>query len=144
MKKITNRTLLKQGDRLFQPVENMDKSIFWENEDNRIVAQSQPTLKDVPVISIKDWYSTLRMIGLTSDQSCEVSDLLELNRYTLDDIKKAIKYGKDSAFSCTHSSDYMSKEELENGGQSEKEFLNNLDSISVIEVDEQFNFIDYE
>lgn len=150
MKQITNKTVLKKGDIIYQPVENMDKSIFWENEDNRIVAQSQPTLKDVPVISIADWYSKLRMIGLTSDACCIVSDLLEINCYTQKDIEKAIDLARTLQYDQQTEVDVESILGSSDGTYgirqkyTEKQIIKQLNSISVIEVDEQFNVISYE
>lgn len=53
-------------------------------------------------------------------------ELLSDRVFTLEHIRKAIKYGSDFAFSCTHSSDYMTKEELKNAEQSEEQFIQSL------------------
>lgn len=56
----------------------------------------------------------------------KAQELLSDRVFTLEHIRKAIKYGSDFAFSCTHSSDYMTKEELKNAEQSEEQFIQSL------------------
>lgn len=177
MKKITNKTILKQGDKPYHPVE-VDGLVYWINPtlpieevyphivieklttgdyilwqiDNindidrscqyQIVAQSQYKLQGVPVISLdKDWYSILRKVGLTGDQCSEVFDLIEQsnpNQYTQKDIDKAIELARTT---------YIKECELgsyEVDQFSKSEIIEQINSISVIEVDEQFKIISYE
>lgn len=110
MKQITNKTILKQGDKSFQPIENMDKSIFWEDSTDQIVAQSQPHLEGVPVIS--------------------------LNSYTQKDIEKAFELGYQCKVDNGYKSNGTYQEDLNNA-------IKQINSISVIEVDEFFQILNY-
>lgn len=146
MKTITNKTVLKQGDKTYQPIE-VDSVIYWVDEnfvsyspyylitsrniiakytierpillkDNRgkIVAQSQSKLEGVPVISL--W------------ETCWNKNA---NQYTQKDIEKAIELATKSNFDAR-----LRYDDLKN------QVIDQINSISVIEVDEQFNIISYE
>ena len=147
MKQITNKTILKQGDKTYQPIE-VDGVIYWIDPEARgmmgwnynlglkrldnlpqhypvcttewncckkIVAQSQPKLDGIPVVNLR------KHIG---------DDF-----YTQADIEKAIWLAKEqSGWSWNTMEDSYTMEEI----------LEQINSISVIEVDEQFNVISYE
>jgi predicted amino acid racemase len=117
MKQITKNTILKQGDKTYQPVE-VDGIIYWvDKEENHwigafnindkdVVVQSQPKLEGIPVIDLKtnlNYYN--------------------INQYTQKDIEKFYKHVKTHTFA---------------------EAMEQINSISLIEVDEQFNIISYE
>lgn len=152
MKQITNKTVLKQGDKTFQPVE-VDGVIYWITEKttdiidghfyhpknvifpvtdtyikgpissgimSKVVAQSQPKLKGVPVISlIKSEY-----------------------HYTQKDIERAIELArvpKKITFDGDELTGKIIRKHL-----TKEEILEQTNSISVIQVDEQFNAVSYE
>jgi hypothetical protein len=170
MKKITDKTILKKGDTKYQPVvvdkiiywlclnlkgigwyyANQGKNIFyWEYEEstpapecfaNKIVAQSKYNLEGVPVIDLQ-----LNNTRLILDRE----NPFDLFSYTEKDIKKAItlarqiKEGKDTfeldgiiglTELCTHHYDIKTEEEI----------LNEINLISIIEVDDDFIISSYE
>ena len=171
MKQITNKTILKQGDKTYQPIE-VDGVVYWIDENvrefeydwvlykdlhigkliwksdkapfiGRIIAQSQPKLEGVPIISLDSYVEKL-----TYDYNLDAHENVygqvnafkagykaNPNQYTQKDIEKAIKLGK-------------LKQELESGvfvkKYSNKQILEQINSISIIEVDEQFKVINYE
>lgn len=51
MKKITNKTILKQRDKIFSPVES-EGVIYWRDEYLNFVAQSENKLENIPVINL--------------------------------------------------------------------------------------------
>jgi hypothetical protein len=139
MKQITKNTILKQGDKTYQPVE-VDGIIYWVDEyvvcrtgelyltsiqrriipksegviqaGDKIIAQSQPKLEGIPVIDLKtnlNYYN--------------------INQYTQKDIEKAFECGRN--FQLT-------------GEGSLKETFEYINSISIIEVDSQFQILSYE
>jgi hypothetical protein len=156
MKQITKNTILRQGDKTYQPVEVhgvicwIDKT-FIEEDDyainlntkeirqydgvkgmdsywNKIVAQSQSKLEEVPVISLdsyveklmKKWVMNPKMYNFVVQMFKEYE-----NQYTQKDIEEAIRMGRDRIYDST-------------------EILEQINQISVIEVDEQFNIVSYE
>ena len=154
MKQITNKTILKQGDKIYNPVE-VDSVVYWIDEtiltgmkgdwviethnpivttvceisrdnadlkmngykDMKIIAQSQSKLDGVPVIDFNDF----------------VNENGEL-AYTQKDIEKAIELAQRFNLVDGFSEPKYEKEEI----------LEQINSISIIEVDEQFNVISYE
>jgi len=141
MKQITKNTILKQRDKTFQPIE-VDGVVFWYEEDDfkkhYPKAQSQLRFERIPVIGLDSyveiladkcvttnagnrtinedgWMSTGFVYGFKSNP----------NQYTQKDIEKAIKFTRGS------------NEPME-------EILEQINYISVIEVDEHFNIISYE
>jgi hypothetical protein len=145
MKQITIKTILKQGDKIYQPIES-NKIIYWVDgvvASSGIVAQSKSGIfKKTPVIDLYNYIEKL-----AEDFSKQYTDShnyirpfikgykANKNQYTQKDIENAIKLGK-------------LKEELESGvfikKYTNKQILEILNSISIIEVDEQFNIINYE
>ena len=173
MKQIINKTILKQGDKTYQPIE-VDGVIYWvdkisqiivgdwysemvmgkvlfthkmkeesligwnESEHtknsfkarcSKIVAQSEPKLDDAPVIEI----------GPTGFDEFE---------YTQADIEKAIELAREAdSIEGTVDLDvvlcYGSNDDLRTKWTKE-EILEQINSISVIEVDEDFNVLGYE
>jgi hypothetical protein len=155
-KQITNKTILKQGNKTFEPIDHMGTNITWENENDITVAQLQPILEGVPVISLDSYRSIL------SEKACKKQDLAggfsggvheravagmffrkgynsNPNKYTQKDIEKSIELAKKGydEFGINgfikHGFDFTKQQILEQ-----------INSISVIEVDEQFNIISYE
>jgi hypothetical protein len=139
MKQITNKTLLKQGDKTFQPVE-VNKIIYWVDKDvkenepcfiitrqgflgryegiapellkgnnGKIIAQSHPKFEGIPVISL-DKNPTLHY---------------QAQYYTQKDIEKTMRFCRETIL--------------------QRDFiLEQINQILVVEVDEQFNIISYE
>jgi site-specific recombinase XerD len=176
MKQITNKTILKQGDKTYQPIE-VDGVIYWIDESltikdvrpyygrfhfeknvaintfptyltdlsecKLIIAQSQTNLEGVPIISLESYVKNLAIEKYGKKHEMLQGQLMFFkygyksnpNQYTQKDIEKAIKLGK-------------LKQELESGvfvkKYSNKQILEQINSISIIEVDEQFKVINYE
>jgi hypothetical protein len=176
MKKITNKTILKQGDKSYSPVE-VDGVIYWvhdttvKKEDGwtwddrykklvspeqnlktpthdadfywKIVAQSLPIIREVPIIYLGDVIENIFEIK-TKDVSFGEKEKRSANywfkkgfnsnpnQYTQEDIEKAIDLARlqgEQTYLCKHS---------------DNEILEQINSISVVEVDEQFDVISYE
>lgn len=183
MKQITKNTILKQGDKTFQPVE-VEGVIYWttgtqptfddahslkpcyyifkgeiikreyshHKESSTIIAQSQPKLEGVPVISLDSYVEN--SVNLEFKEEFEIAqdampaiwyDLkLKIiknyksnsNQYTQKDIEKAIELARKTDFVGV-------------GGDIgysffKSEIFQQINSISIIEIDEQFNIISYE
>jgi hypothetical protein len=165
MKKITKDTILKQGNKYYQPVE-VDDVIYWCSNDKiniddaylgweenyhtapnkrwvlynsvsglngenqlKVMAQSKPILdiEEIPVIDLMA--NNTRLI-------IEGNDPFELHLYTQKDIWKAINLARLPEEYCEQDESY-SKHTLQG-------ILDQIDSISVIEVDEDFNIVSYE
>lgn len=78
MKRITTKTILKQGDKTYQPMVNLDGSIFWEDDNSKTIAQSSHYFELTPVIDFSDF----------------VDNVGELP-YTQKDIEKTIELARD-------------------------------------------------
>jgi len=153
MKKITNKTILKQRDKKYQPVEVdgvdycIDENVrefeydwvlykdlhisklIWKSDKapfiGRIIAQSQPKLDGIPVISLDSYIEKLcPCIGLDFRVEWINGYNSNLNQYTQKDIEKVIELARYS-------------------NMSEDKTLEQINSISVIEVDEHFNILNY-
>jgi hypothetical protein len=165
MKQITNKTALKQGDKTYQPIE-VDGVIYWVDKEAKIekgkffitkenivhnntgwnygdvviVAQSQHKLDGIPVVSLDSYadskYYQLHWWKKNLDFKETEVDTLEKksfgkgfksnpNQYTQADIDKAMSWARDRI-------------------ESNEEILEKINSISVIEVDENFNVIGYD
>jgi hypothetical protein len=174
MKQITNKTVLIQGDKTYQPVE-VDGVIYWLNPelpieeiypqvvieklttgehmlwqiDNindidrscqyHIIAQSSLKVEGIPIISLDSYVERLAY-SFTDEERKKEPDGIKLsfafagficgynsnpNQYTLKDIEKAIDVARLYEFT-------------------KREILEQINSISIINVDEQFNIISYE
>jgi hypothetical protein len=143
MKKITNKTILKQGDKTFVPIES-DGVIYWRDEHLNFVAQTEPKLKDVPVISLATY------IIIKCNDAYHEHDNIESansyltgfqngyqanpNHYTLKDIERAIELAQAE----------FDEDGYSIMGHTKENVLKQINSIQVIEVDEQFNILSYE
>jgi len=170
-KKITKNTLLKQGENTYQPVEG-DGVIYWINEyevaktgelyltsikrriipksegviqaGDKIIAQSEPKIDGVPVVSMGRYVERLAMNyiskkGVSKGLEQRMLDAyikcytLNSNQYTLADIEKAYDLGKASIiYDKIH------------GFNSKELDYDQINSINLITVDEQFNILSYE
>jgi hypothetical protein len=185
MKQITNKTILKQEDKTYQPIEVdgviywMDKrklclegqfSIsmgkigaykqekeprFWDNGCHPIIAQSQSKLDGIPVVSLDSYVENISkskipisnsenpwLVGEVQSRRINFIEGFKSNpnQYTQADIEKAFDMGAklDSLHKLVvrrHKGDVQKAKE---------ELLEQINSISVIEVDEQFNVIGYD
>ena len=199
MKKTTSKTILKQGENTYQPIETHGV-IYWFNpnilfgmkndwiiethnpivkaiyqlthdnddlriagyKDMKIVAQSQPKIEGVPVISLgsyveslanKDYKSIIVENPHCDYQSPKTIDINgELresfiegynsnpNKWSDADVLKAIELAKEQPYFDKNGNlllgegHYLSTEEI----------LEQISQIEVIEVDEQFNILSYE
>jgi hypothetical protein len=156
MKKINNKTILIQGDKTFQPIE-VDDVIYWVDASQLIdgqkfkhyekaIAQSLPKLKRVPVISLNRYIERLADT-ITENEgfnlhngAYDYSNGVEKgynsnpNQYTLKDIKEAIEL----ASQCS-----VIEDEIIFWNNTE-DIIEQINSISIINVDEQFNIVSYE
>lgn len=142
MKQITKNTILRQNDKTYQPVE-VDGVICWIDKStlaDEIVVQSQPKLEGVPVISLLDYQEVMENIiiteSLTSDDiiSLRIPQLFKLtkeNQYTQKDIDKAIELAQESG---EHGYGHVYNKE---------QILEQINSISILEVDSEFQILSY-
>jgi hypothetical protein len=180
MKQISSKTILKQGDKTYQPIE-VDGVIYWvdnekiiaendfsinyrlsdnnpyinkasyhkekKKEKGKIIAQSQLKLDGIPVVSLDSYVKgTINKMAYSEVTDIDNSQFergfiygfhkgfkSNPNQYTQADIEKAFRLGEDSK-----------EDEINGDGALElSEILEQINSISVIEVDEQFNVISY-
>jgi hypothetical protein len=134
MKQITNKTKLKKGDRIFEPI-TFGGGITWCDEDDGTIAQSAMPIPidGVPIISLNSYIEKL---------ACEESGIFaiqqvwkfgykknqEQNGYSKKDIEKAYEIGRgDFGYAYT-----------------KQETIDIINSISIIEVDDNFSIISYE
>lgn len=162
MKKITNKTIIRQVDKIYQPVE-IDGVIYWTTNNKEgyigyfydrmmksihtnnnvysdyIVAQSQPKLEGIPVVSFDKFVISYchgesiggKCIYPKCKYDCSShTETIDIS-YTQQDIEKAILLGRRQG-SCVGTI------------YTNEEILEQINSISLIEVDEQFNIINYE
>jgi len=172
MKTINEDTTLRCKDKTFQPVE-VDGVVYWHNfihsvmgytyfldgtigyisSSDRIfdygyeiVAQSQPKLERVPIISLDSYFKQLFeqktktvSFGEHGTQSSfnwfNKGYQANPNEYTQKDIEKAMNAARNIEVNIDRTLKYMFSNET---------ILEAINSISVIEVDEQFNIISYE
>lgn len=159
MKQITNKTILKQGDKVYYPVK-VDGVIYWGKKSNEdwfnfyredeywfFVAQSQLKIEGFPVIGLDSYIEKLKkgiseFSKLANDKkdpfwtgkAAGFGEALQIyksnpNQYTLSDIEKAIDYAANPQKILINT-----KEEI----------LEQINSISTINVDDNFNIINYE
>jgi hypothetical protein len=126
MKTITKNTILKQGEKTFQPVE-VDGVIYWVGKEGFAIASSKLMTDDVPVISLEANNTRLIMEGKYP---------FDLKSYTKEDIEKAIELM--DGVRLFHKAQHPFER-----SQQIKRILDQIDSISEIEVDENFNIISY-
>lgn len=183
MKQITNKTVLKQGDKLFQPVE-VENVIYWVDEEvvcktgelylssllrriisksrgviqagDKIVAQSQPKLEGIPVISLDCNIQKLikkfkyfaantanEQLGALCNKAWNILTdfvLSNSNQYTQKDIEKAIELAIESHV-CAYIDEDKQPRISYDLEDTTKEILEQINAITEIEVDEQFNII---
>jgi protein tyrosine phosphatase len=192
MKQITNKTLLKQGDKTYQPIE-IRGIIYWGNfneelkdgemcflKENhyinggivkynakkaigyglgfdffmKIVAQSKPNLEGIPVISLDSYVERLCNTRDLSYQDISIKEINAYkngfvnsyisnpNQYTQKDIELAVEFARlqhDTGLG-TMAQGYTDMVYT----YSKEQIFEQINSISVIEVDAQFNVINYE
>lgn len=183
MKQITNKTILVQGDKTFQPIK-VDGVIYWVDDadikegdhyynhqwqqdlgnglfkrgvsdkmsinDKKVISQSSLKLEGIPVINIyspiqqlltelKETFNNCLPEFKTGIQHAvlRTSCYLESdNQYTLKDIEEAIKLAKKRETIEGISPDFHKF--------TSNEIVEQINSISIINIDEQFNIISYE
>jgi hypothetical protein len=151
MKQITKNTILKQGDKTFQPVEGIDKIIFWIDKpvEVNIVAQSQPKLEGIPVISLDSYVKKFKKEYNSGNNSGIFTKGIEIgieigynsnpNQYTQKDIEKVIKLARQQTTTNMGGGFYEYEETYSN-----EEIFEEINFISVIEVDDNFQILNYE
>jgi hypothetical protein len=182
MKEITNKTILKQGDKTYQPVE-VDGVVYWIDESvdqepniwffskrlnrpqiagisiasitcqNQIVAQSQPKLEGIPVVSLDNYIPVKCQVALNYWKQfdgekqkgivygiglCLEHQKENPNRYTQKDIEEAFLAGSYFKEKWVKEIPLKNSDIVLREPDVEK-YLNHAKCISVIEVDEQFN-----
>jgi L-rhamnose isomerase len=179
MKQITNKTILKQGDKTFQPIE-VDGIIYWIGKDlvginsktiknycpnsnqifvgyfesnddelyqgvgkvhpKEIIAQSSNKLEGVPIINLDEYLEKISFDYYISNDAYTISDSFHFsngykanpNQYTQKDIEKAIDLARK---------DYINNDiDIKHSS----EILKQINSISIIEVNENWEVISYE
>ncbi len=169
MKQVTNKTIVKQEEKIFEPVE-VDGIIYWcesktissphyvvyndnvcfVNEDYHVInnaieggfagvvfAQSQLNLKGIPVINLNSYVERLAEIEFPTHiepyrKGFKHGYKLNQNHYNEKDIEKAYQVGhKDRGNGFGNKSNFLNR-------------LEQINSISVIEIDEKFSIINYE
>ena len=139
MKQITKNTILKQGDKIFSTIES-EGVIYWRDEYLNFVAQSSPKLAGVPVISL-DTYIEMLVGKYVSYPNAYVlvKQLFKSNQnqYTQKDIEKAIDLYRELGLN-------VDKTLKVNIDKLKQEIFEQINQISVIEVDVNFNIISYE
>jgi hypothetical protein len=148
MKTINKNTLLKCGNKTYQPIE-FGGMITWCDKDEGTIAQSELKIDGVPVISLDSYVERLAKETRDSinkvayccsgeteedifDSGFIISHKSNPNQYTQKDIEKAIEL-------------IINNKELHNKPITLKCIvLEQINSISLIEVDEQFNILSYE
>jgi hypothetical protein len=138
MKKVTNKTILKQGEKEFNPIEVGDR-ITWCDERLNVVAQSSDKLKGVPVVSLDgyierlaDLETPLRIVkgsfikGYKSNQ----------NSFTIKDIEWAIELAKKSI-------DYNDWDGMVHN-QTTEQIIEQITSIQSITVNKKWEVVSYE
>jgi hypothetical protein len=181
VKQITNKTLLKQGDKTYQPIE-IDGVIYWVDRVRhmteyvtngsdifkpvemsgytmeyaqrywqKLIAQSQPKLDGIPVVSLNEnilsdietitsWDSFKDHPIGKAGKKIEKWFKSNPNQYTQEDIEKVIMLSRLWLANYPEGKNSEISERL----LLDHEILEKINSISVIEVDEQFNVISYE
>lgn len=152
MKQIANKTILKQGDKTYYGVETKDCILWYGKEQVLPVAQSRPKLKGIPVISLNSYVNQLGKKHLDKNHNNEDIAHPEMydgynsfiegyksnhNQFTLKDIEKAVELAR-----VKDPHNVVDGEKLFE--YSIKDIHDRINSISVIEVDEQFNILSYE
>lgn len=115
MKKITKTTKLRKGDKFYHAVE-VDGVIYWFDIYNVDIATNTKNDSNIPVVNL---------------DNCKINP----NQYTLADIKKAVRLGMQAVDAHHEIGLFLV--------QTEEEVLEQLNSILVIEVDDNFNVINY-
>jgi hypothetical protein len=161
MKQITNKTILKQGDKTFHPLE-IDSVIYWIDKStlaDEMVAQSKP-IHGVPVVSLDSYVNELTKLDLihlikivqkSEDYKSVMGINLEntlkrllsnyksnQNHYNQKDIDRVVTLAREYTLTEKFGDTTVDFDLLE------QQIFNQINSISVIEVDEQFNVISYE
>jgi hypothetical protein len=124
--------------------DNLKKILFSQNPEHNLptITFSEEVAKELGIVDVEklayNWLYDIEEENLIRKYPLKPMEFGYIKAYnqclsdnadkkfTLEDIKKAIKYGQDFAFGCTNSSDYMTNEELKNGEQSEEEFIQSL------------------
>jgi hypothetical protein len=144
MKTITNKTLIKQGGKLYQPIE-IDKIIYWISDEKPLVGEycsgnaigiitkngrkaqgwTKPSIAKPFDLLVEN---TFKVVA----QSKEVLDSLPTitidTEFTVNDIKRTIELSRDYYHGWVLNED---------------EIINEVSNILVIEVNEKFEVIKY-
>jgi hypothetical protein len=157
MKQITKKTILKQEDKTFQPIE-VDGVIYWVDinqivseshdvKDNfiyvekyhhycKVVAQSSNKIEGVPIIDLESYIQFqankkfTRLCDADKRFVFRVERKSNPNQYTQKDIERAIELARNQSYGGFN----FSKQQI----------LEQINSISIIEVNENWEVISYE
>jgi hypothetical protein len=188
MKQITNKTILNQGDKTYQPIE-VNGVIYWVDKEAEIkeydavivleeliidrandrtnyhkdkfklvVAQSQSKLDGIPVVSLDSYIDKQKNDSWTVVSSMFPKLIFTLfsrifkdgyesnpNQYTQADIEKAIELAETSgSVEMGFDRSYNTLADYNKHVKTKEQILEEINSISVIEVDEDFNVINFE
>lgn len=169
MKQITNKTVLRQGDKVFQPVE-VDGVIYWVDEEvvcktgepylssflrriipkskgvmqagDKIVSQSQTKLEGIPVISLDSYVERLAEKHFLQIYSWDYKTTIPYQDNQVKDIKQDFIKGYNSNPNYYTQKDIEKAIELARYGVKEEKALNGLNyrfSLSTEEIFEQIS-----
>jgi hypothetical protein len=160
MRIINNKTMLKQGKRIFTPTE-IDGIIYWKS-NRGFVAQSKLRLEDLPVINLDDYYKKIKSIKFNNEKDLvNFSNENDINIISISNSGNFsggfVLFYTNNSFKGINYQDVIDRTiKLSRDGKIEtnkkgitkisynitrKEILENINLISVIEVDENFNIL---
>lgn len=131
MKKITENTILKQGEKEFSAVQFADNICWYSADQATPIAQSEPILEEVAVVRLKD---------STTQSIMEGEIPFNLSVYTQSDIARAIVLARKGIIGRSDETFYGSIDNLLDVSY----ILNQINQIQSITVDENFNILSYE
>jgi len=159
IKKITKKTILKQivnGEEItFKSFEK--EGVFYWTKKNiypgdivvpDIIAQSEPKIDGVPVVSLDSYYP--KFVNIITDMKAELNNTIDLNaysigaiesfrcnpnKYTLADIEKAMDLARVNNVMNNNDVYFQYKD---------TEIIDKINSIQSITVDSDFNIVKYE
>jgi hypothetical protein len=144
MKKITENTILKQGEKEFKAVQFADNICWYSSDQIKPIAQSELALEGVSTINLeeiwaKHWEKTnfeLQSSGGVNPHAYRLGFLGNPNQYTQADIEKAMD--------LMYRARGEENSRINNYLKSWEETFDEINQIQSITVDQDFNILSYE